>query len=159
MTVQGGLALAELPLSQFNLTMNDREEFLAWFNTDWRAAEDALHNGDASLRFKTWSDSEPVTLFGAWQSATDPAGVREVFMGLEERFSEARSSEIELVAADVSGDLAYTVHREFTSTSVNDQPRTYVLRVTQVYRREDGAWRVVHRHGDDEPPKDTAPKG
>jgi ketosteroid isomerase-like protein len=24
----------------------------------------------------------------------------------------------------------------------------YTLRVTQVYRREDGEWKVVHRHGD-----------
>jgi ketosteroid isomerase-like protein len=24
----------------------------------------------------------------------------------------------------------------------------YTLRVTQVYRREDGSWKVVHRHGD-----------
>ena len=24
----------------------------------------------------------------------------------------------------------------------------YTLRVTQVYRREDGQWKVVHRHGD-----------
>jgi ketosteroid isomerase-like protein len=75
----------------------------------------------------------------------------------EEGFSEARSSDIELGAADVSGDLAYTVHREITSTSVNDQPRAYVLRVTQVYRREDGAWKVVHRHGDEESPRDTEP--
>jgi ketosteroid isomerase-like protein len=25
-----------------------------------------------------------------------------------------------------------------------------VLRVTQVYRREDGVWKVVHRHADNE---------
>jgi ketosteroid isomerase-like protein len=131
--------------------MSDRDEFLAWFDTEWRAAEDALHNGDASLRFNTWSDREPVTLFGAWQNATDPAGVREVFSGLEKRFSDVRSTDIELVAADVSGDLAYTVHREVTSTSVSHRPRSYVLRVTQVYRRENGAWKVVHRHGDEEP--------
>jgi ketosteroid isomerase-like protein len=67
-----------------------------------------------------------------------------------ESFSKATSSDIELVAADESGDLAYTVHREITSTSVNDRPRAYVLRVTQVYRREDGAWKVVHRHADEE---------
>jgi ketosteroid isomerase-like protein len=140
---------------QFNPFMSDREEFLAWFDTDWRAAEDALHNGDASPRSTTWSDREPVTLFGAWQNATDPAGAREVFLGLAERFSGARSCEIELVAADVSGDLAYTVHRELTSTSVDDRPRSYVLRVTQVYRREDGVWKVVHRHGDEDPHSNT----
>jgi hypothetical protein len=32
--------------------------------------------------------------------------------------------------------------------STNGQPRTYTLRATQVYRREDGEWKVAHRHGD-----------
>jgi ketosteroid isomerase-like protein len=150
-------ALADPALLEFNLTMSDREDFLAWFNTDWREAEDALHNGDASPRFKTWSDREPVTLFGAWRNATDSAGARQVFLKLAETFSEATSSDIELVAADVSGDLAYTVHREITSTSVNGQHRDYVLRVTQVYRREDGGWKVVHRHGDEDPQADRGP--
>jgi hypothetical protein len=27
----------------------------------------------------------------------------------------------------------------------------YTLRVTQVYRRKDGEWKVVHRHGDQLP--------
>lgn len=46
--------------------------------------------------------------------------------------------------------MAYTVQREITSTIVNGEPREYVLRVTQVYRREDGNWKVIHRHGDGE---------
>jgi ketosteroid isomerase-like protein len=36
---------------------------------------------------------------------------------------------------------------EHTSASVNGVPRTYTLRATQVYRREDGEWKVAHRHG------------
>jgi ketosteroid isomerase-like protein len=135
---------------EFNTTMSDRDEFLEWFNTTWRAAEVALHNGDAEPRFQTWSERAPVTLFGAWLTAKDPVGVREVFLRLAHSFSQATSSDIDLIAADVSGDLAYTVHREITSTSVNGEQRDYVLRVTQVYRRDDGAWKVVHRHADEE---------
>lgn len=131
--------------------MSDRDDFLEWFDTTWRAAEVALHNGDAGPRFQTWSDRAPVTLFGAWRSATGPAAVREVFVKLARGFSEDRSSRIELIAADVSGDMAYTVQREVTSTVVDGEPRDYVLRVTQVYRCEDGDWKVIHRHGDEEP--------
>lgn len=137
--------------------MSDRDEFLAWFNTTWRGAEVALHNGDAAPRFQTWSDQEPVTLFGAWLNATDVAGAREVFVKLAQAFSQATSNDIELIAADVSGDLAYTVQREITSATVNGQPREYVLRVTQVYRREGGEWKVVHRPGDEEPAADRGP--
>ena len=76
-----------------------------------------------------------------WQ----PAPFQSPFTGLG-------SSDIDLVAAEVSGDLAYTVHREITSTTVDAVPSDYVLRVTQVYRREDGGeWKVVHRHGDPDP--------
>ena len=131
--------------------MDEREAFLTWFETEWRDAEVALHGGDAGPRFETWAEREPVTLFGAWLNATGPAQVREVFLRLADTFSEATSSDVELVAADVSGDLAYTVHREITSTVVDGEPRDYVLRVTQVYRRDDGAWKVVHRHGDNGP--------
>ncbi|MFF1253511.1 hypothetical protein ACFVYC_13555 [Pseudarthrobacter sp. NPDC058329] len=31
---------------------------------------------------------------------------------------------------------------------MDGEPRSYVLRATQAYRREDGEWRVAHRHGD-----------
>ena len=101
--------------------------------------------------FETWSNQAPVTLFGAWLSASDPVGAREVFSKLAQRFSEATSSEIELIAADVNGDLAYTVAREITSTTVDGQPRDYIFRVTQVYRREAGAWKEIHRHADEAP--------
>ena len=54
----------------------------------------------------------------------------------------------EVQAYDVIGDMAYTAGLERTSVSVDGKPRTYTLRATQVYRREDGQWKVVHRHGD-----------
>lgn len=131
--------------------MDDRDDFLDWFNTTWRSAEIALHSGDAGPRSQTWSERPPVTLFGAWRNAYDPDAARDVFEKLAHSFSQSRSSDIDLIAADADGTFAYTVHREITSTSVDGAPRDYVLRVTQVYRREDGTWRVVHRHADEEP--------
>jgi ketosteroid isomerase-like protein len=126
------------------------DDFMHWFETTWHDAELALHNGDAGPRNETWSTREPVTLFGAWLNATNADEARAVFRRLEEAFSDAVEGRIELVAHGVSGDLAYTVHREHTTTTVDGERRTYVLRVTQVYRREDGTWKVVHRHADNE---------
>ena len=131
--------------------MDDDRGFLEWFETTWHDAEMALHNGDATPRDEiTWSKQEPVTLFGAWRNATDADGARAVFRALEASFSEAVEGDIELVAYGVSGDLAYTAHREHTRTSVDGERREYTLRVTQVYRHEGDTWRVVHRHGDHE---------
>ena len=134
--------------------MDERAEFLDWFGTTWRAAETSLHDGDAAPRDGTWSRQPPVTLFGAWYDATGPDAVRAVFDALAEGFGGSVAADVEVVAADVSGDLAYTVHPEHTTTLMNGEERSYVLRVTQVYRREPGGWKVVHRHGDSGP---TAP--
>jgi ketosteroid isomerase-like protein len=131
--------------------MADDAEFLRWFETTWREAEVALHDGTAGARDGTWSTREPVTLFGAWLEASNSTEAQAVFRRLEESFSGVIGVEVSLVAHGVSGDLAYTVHREHSQTSVNGEPRDYVLRVTQVYRCEDGTWKVAHRHADYEP--------
>jgi ketosteroid isomerase-like protein len=44
--------------------------------------------------------------------------------------------------------MASTVGYEHTRASVNGEPRQYSLRVSQVYRCEDGEWKVAHRHAD-----------
>jgi len=131
--------------------VDDERAFLDWFATTWLRAEEALHDGDAGPRFETWSSTEPVTLFGAWFNATDAAGAHEVFRTPERTMSDFVDEQITLIAYGVSGDLAYTVHREHTQTTVRGEVSDYVLRATQVYRRENGVWKVVHRHADRDP--------
>ncbi len=128
--------------------MSDRDEFLTWVNTALYEAERALHNGEPAARRALWSRNEPVSVLGAWRNAIGQRELDELFTSLGESFSKCTSHEFELLAYDVVGDMAYTAGFEHTSASVDDQPRTYSLRATQVYRREEGAWRVAHRHGD-----------
>ncbi|HEU4331152.1 MAG TPA: nuclear transport factor 2 family protein [Lapillicoccus sp.] len=128
--------------------MGDRDDFLTWVRTELYAAELALHNGDPGPRRALWSRNEPVSVLGAWQNAFGQQGIDDLFAALGDSFSDCTSYEFELQSYDVVGDAAYTAGLEHTSASVNGRPRTYTLRATQVYRREDGAWRVAHRHGD-----------
>jgi ketosteroid isomerase-like protein len=128
--------------------MGDREDFLRWFESRLVPAERALHNGDAGPRFALWSTNDPVTVLGAWLSGTGADEVADIFRRLERSFSDCTSYAHALVAVDVEGDLAYTVGYEHTQASVDGEPRTYSLRVTQVYRREGGDWKVAHRHAD-----------
>lgn len=128
--------------------MNDREEFLTWVNTRLRDAEIALHNGDAAPRRAIWSRRDPVSVLGAWRNACGQDEIDKLFARLEHGFSNCTSYDIELIAADVVGDMAYTVGFEHTSASLDGEPREYTLRATQIYRRENGEWKVVHRHGD-----------
>ena len=128
--------------------MTDRDEFLAWVKSALHAAEVALHNGDATPRRALWSQKEPVSILGAMRNAYGLQEVEEVFAWLENTFTDCTSYQFELHAFDVIGDMAYTAGLEHTSASMNGEPRAYTLRATQVYRREDGQWRVVHRHAD-----------
>jgi len=131
--------------------MSDRDEFIAWTKSRLRDAEIALHNGDAAPRRAIWSRNDPVTVLGAWKSATGQREVSDLFSQLEATFSNCTSYSNEIIAAEVIGDMAYTAGYEHTQASVNGEPRTYSLRATQIYRREDGEWKVAHRHADTVP--------
>ncbi len=128
--------------------MSDRDDFLSWVKTSLYQAELALHNGDPEPRRALWSRREPVSVLGAWRNAHGQAEVDALFAYLGQSLSSCTSFVYDIQAFDVAGDMAYTVGLERTAASVDGKPRSYTLRVTQVYRREDGAWKVVHRHGD-----------
>jgi ketosteroid isomerase-like protein len=128
--------------------MSERDDFLTWVNTSLYGAELALHNGDARPRRALWSRREPVSVLGAWRNACGQEELDELFTALGRSFCDCTSYSLELQAFDVVGDMAYTAGLEHTSASVDAQPRTYTLRATQVYRREDGEWKVAHRHAD-----------
>ena len=128
--------------------MTDRDDFLTWVKSALYDAEVALHNGDASPRRAIWSRNEPVSILGAVRNAYGHQEVEEAFVFLERTFSDCTSYTFELRAYGVLGDMAYTAGLEHTSASVDGQPRSYILRATQVYRREGGEWKVAHRHAD-----------
>jgi ketosteroid isomerase-like protein len=131
--------------------MSDRDDFVAWTQTRLRDAETALHNGDPSPRLELWSMREPVSVLGAARSAVGQEAVRDLFQSLGDIFSDCTSYVYEIVAADVVDDMAFTAGYEQTQASINGEQRQYVLRATQVYRREDGEWKVAHRHADTAP--------
>jgi ketosteroid isomerase-like protein len=128
--------------------MTDDDAFIAWVKTTLYDAEVALHNGDAAPRRALWSRNEPVSVLGAWRNAHGQQELDELFAALGRSFSDCTSYEFELQAFDVVGGMAYTAGLEHTTASIDGQPRGYTLRATQVYRREDGEWKVAHRHGD-----------
>ena len=76
-------------------------------------------------------------------------GDRTDLPALGASFSDCQSFDNEVIAARASDDLAYTVAYEHTTASIHGgPPAAYVLRVTTVFHREDGEWKVVHRHAD-----------
>src|SRR4029078_10588617 len=89
------------------------------------------------------------TLFGAAVTTNGWDDINATFEWLASRFSNCTSFDNEVIAAGVSGDLAYTVALEHTTASIaDDPPSPYVLRVTTIFRREAAQWKIAHRHGD-----------
>jgi ketosteroid isomerase-like protein len=134
----------------------ETEAFLAEMLPKQRAAEEAIHNGDPEPRLALWTRDDPVTVFGAGLNGFGWAEVEPLFKTVASWFSDSDAYEFEVIAAGASGDLAYTVGYERNRVKVEGTPTTYTLRVSHVYRREDGEWRIVHRHGD-RPPDGVAP--
>jgi ketosteroid isomerase-like protein len=105
-------------------------------------------SGDDGPRREIWSRVEPVSVLGAWRNAVGREQLIEAFELLAPSFSDCTDYALELISFDLVDDMAYTVGYERISASIDGEPRTFTLRATQVYRRDDGAWRVVHRHAD-----------
>jgi ketosteroid isomerase-like protein len=139
--------------------MSDLDDFLTPTLTRQVEAEQALINGDPTQRLAMTSTQDPVTIFGAkvplrrgWHE------VSETLRWLAGRWSDSTDYRFDLVAAGVSGDLAYLVGFEHIANSVQGVPvEPYTLRVTHIFRREDGEWRIAHRHADYVPIDQTAP--
>jgi ketosteroid isomerase-like protein len=138
--------------------MTDLDVFLNSVLPVQLRAEEAIHNGDLEPRLALWSHADPVTLFGAWgpcNSGWDD--VSRTFRWVASRFSDCAEYSFELVAAGVSGDIAYTVGYEHSALSTDGDPvKPSTLRVTHIYRREAGEWKIVHRHGDYPPVRSGA---
>ena len=136
--------------------MGETEDFLGSVLPRLTEADTALHNGDAAPRTAIWSHNDPMTLFGAAMMGSGWTEIRQVFESLASRFSDG-TFEYEVIAAGASGNLGYMVGIEHSTASVDGAtPEAYDLRVTQVFRREDNEWKVVHRHADPMPDSDAA---
>jgi ketosteroid isomerase-like protein len=136
--------------------LGETEDFLGSVLPRLTEADAALHDGDAAPRIAIWSHEDPVTLFGAALMGSGWPEIRQVFESLASRFSNG-TYEYEVIAAGASGDLGYVVGIEHSTASVDGAtPEAYDLRVTQVFRREDNEWKVVHRHADPTPDSDAA---
>ena len=95
-----------------------------------------------------WSHAGDVTIMaaiGGYQVGFD--AVRELLTAAS-KTQQFDGWSAENVATVLDGNLAFTVELEHYAHTVDGEDKGITLRATQIYRREDGQWRVIHRHGD-----------
>ncbi len=114
------------------------------------AAQRAFISGDATGIKRLYSHCEDVTVlggFGGFERGWAEVGPRLDWAA--SHFAGGSYSQEDL-SATVGNDMASLVSVERWSYADPDDlsDRLLELRVTQVFRREDGEWRLVHRHAD-----------
>ena len=100
---------------------------------------------------KVWSHREDVSL--ANPLGPPVRGWEQVAQTMERAASNFRDGEMvafENVAKNVTPELAYIVWLERAQAKVGgmENVASSALRVTMIFRPEDGTWKVVHRHAD-----------
>lgn len=115
------------------------------------AALNRVANGDASSMADVWSHSATVTTM-------HPIGGREVGWGeVKEPWGQTAQllSDGQVNLKDqliqVSGDMAYEVGTEQGQAKLAGEQVDFNHRVTNIYRRENGKWNIVHHHADISP--------
>ena len=85
-------------------------------------------------------------------------GLRYDWASSQYKTSGAKSK-VEYLSIIVSSDLAYTVGIERSEAILGDMKKTAprVLRATQIFRKENGEWKLLHRHADPLIEKKAAP--
>jgi ketosteroid isomerase-like protein len=118
---------------------------------EYHRAGIAITNGDPEIYKRLYSRRDDVTLANPFGPPV--CGWSHVSATLDRAAANYRDGQavgFENISTIVTRDLAYTVEIESYQARVGgaEETASVAVRVTTVFRREDGAWRVVHRHAD-----------
>jgi ketosteroid isomerase-like protein len=112
------------------------------------SALDAMANGDASSMADIWSHGGDVTTMhpiGGREEGWD--AVSGSFAGVASASTDGTVTRSDQVIR-VVGDAAYELCTESVSWTFAGEPMSLEGRTTNVYRKENGEWKVVHHHAD-----------
>jgi len=104
--------------------------------------------GNPKPYLELWSHADDVSLMGGVGGhQVGIAAVTELLTAAARTLNYTTWNADTLVA-DFGETRGFTVELEHLTREIDGETEEMSLRATTVYRREDGAWRVVHRHGD-----------
>jgi len=81
---------------------------------------------------------------------TGSAAVAKVYRQGAKMFSRGSKSKLDILDAGACGEIGYWVGRQRFEGTIAGQVQKMTLRITEIFRRVDGRWSLVHRHADQE---------
>lgn len=117
----------------------------------YHAAMLDIVRGNAQPAIDMYSEADDTTLANPFGGVA--RGRAEIMDRLTKAAANYRDGEVvasENFATHVNGDVAYLVEVERFTARVagRDEPDQVSLRVTSIFRRESGEWKIVHRQAD-----------
>ena len=114
-------------------------------------ALDSFSRGDPKPMKELFSRLDDVTLANPFgPPALGWNLVAETMERAASHYLEGEATGFERISEVATADLAYIVEVEHWRSKVGgaDEVSAFSLRVTTIFRREDGNWWIVHRHAD-----------
>jgi ketosteroid isomerase-like protein len=117
----------------------------------YHLALDEIMKGSAEDYERVYSHQDDITLanpFGPPVRGWD--AVAKTLERAASHYTDGEAAGFENVARNMTSELAYTVEIERCQAKVEgrDDVTPIAVRVTTMFRPEDGTWKVVHRHAD-----------
>ena len=127
--------------------MTDFDTFL----TARERASTAFVEGDVSLLLAVSVDADPATIYPP--TGTIVVGAQAVNAGNgfgAAAFAAGAQNHFEVLHSGCDGDLGYWTGIQRSRVVLKDKPEpvTMNLRITELFRRVDGEWKLFHRHAD-----------
>jgi ketosteroid isomerase-like protein len=128
-------------------TVDDVDQLLE----QWHPASGEFLKGNPEPVKKMWSHREDVTLANPYGPPV--RGWEQVAEVIDRAASQVRDGElvsVEVVERHVTAELAYVVQIERPEAKIGggEDITPFSLRVTMIFRPEEGEWKIVHRHAD-----------
>ena len=126
------------------------ESFDGFLRRREEASNDYIR-GDVKALVGMLTTRDPATFMppsGAVVQRAEP--VRNAQVQGAEAFGPGSTGHFEVLHSGSSGALGYWTGRQVATMDVKgqDEPVPIVLRTTEIFRLEDGEWRLIHRHAD-----------
>jgi len=123
-------------------------EDLGEFIDRCHAALTQQSQGNPKPLLELWSRGDDVTVMaavGGYQVGFEAVSKLLTWASTTQKFEGWRAENLVTFAGPL---LGMSVELEHYALHINGEDKGMTLRATQVYRRENGEWRIIHRHGD-----------